>query len=241
MLSGIGPKDVLAEFDLEVMNELPVGEKLKDHSMFFNLVFRSNRTALFKTVKDNLKAYIRGETLLTNPIGCEYIGYIHTKTPGQGTPDIGFILTSPPSGTVSDPAYSNVNYGFAEVFRNYNSLTDSNLRVILLNPKSTGSVSLQSNSPLDFPIIDNNFLSDDENNDIEAMYQGVKFLLNLTETEASRSIIATYIGNQLGYEEYRRKSRQRVLILCFEKYFYLIFPSSGYYQNGSHAQRFCGE
>ncbi|KAG5872192.1 hypothetical protein JTB14_026243 [Gonioctena quinquepunctata] len=215
MLSGIGPRDVLRKFHIEVKNELPVGKNLKDHPMLLNLVFRSNRTAPFKTLKDNLRAYIRGETPLTNSIGCEYIGFINTKTPGQGIPDIEFILSSPPLGILSDPeVYYNVNNGFAEVFRNYNTLTDFSLFVILLNPKSTGWVSLQSDSPLDFPIINNNFLSDDENNDIETMYQGVKFLLSLTETEAFRSINATYIGNQLGCEEYRKRRADREYWYC---------------------------
>ncbi|KAG5877050.1 hypothetical protein JTB14_029378 [Gonioctena quinquepunctata] len=215
MLSGIGPRDELTKFGIEIKNELPVGKKLEDHPLFFNLVFRSNRTAPFKTLRENLKAYIRGETPLTNALGCDYIGFFNTKTPGKGVPNLEFILTSPPLGTLSSPEnFFNVNDDFARVFRSYNTLTDFVLYMILLKPKSTGSISLQSNSPLDFPIIDNNFLSDAKNDDIERMYQGVKFLLSFTETEAFRSINATFIGNQLGCEKYLKERSDRNYWYC---------------------------
>lgn len=38
MLSGIGPKDELAKFDIEIRKELPVGQNLFDH-LVINLVF----------------------------------------------------------------------------------------------------------------------------------------------------------------------------------------------------------
>ena len=59
--------------------------------------------------------------------------------------------------------------------------------VVLLHPKSRGTVKLQSKDPLNFPDIDTNYLSDAENYDIETIYKGVQYLLKLNNTEALRN------------------------------------------------------
>lgn len=52
--------------------------------------------------------------------------------------------------------------------------------------KSNGTVKLKSANPFDYPLIDPNFLSTDE--DIEAVYEGIQLLLKIIQTEKFRSM-----------------------------------------------------
>ncbi|XP_023027366.2 glucose dehydrogenase [FAD, quinone] isoform X2 [Leptinotarsa decemlineata] len=222
MLSGIGPKEELTKHKIEVKNDLPVGRFLKDHPMFINMIFRSNNIAPNRTLRENLKRYVRGETPLTNALGVENVAFINTKTPGRGPPDIELIITPPPLG-VPDKSLSylflNLDEYFSEVYEGYNPLTDFCIYIVLLNPKSVGSVTLQSKNPIDFPVIDLNYFSDPNNEDIETMYRGIKYALSLMNTKAFRDINATFIGNQLGCRDVERNGSEKEYWTCAIKHF----------------------
>nr|XP_023018588.1 glucose dehydrogenase [FAD, quinone]-like [Leptinotarsa decemlineata] len=217
MISGIGPKEELNKHKIEVKNELPVGRHMKDHTMFFNLVFRSNEVAPNKTLRENLERYIKGETPLTNALGVENVAFINTKMPGKGLPDIELITSPPPLGVANklqSILFFNFDSDVSKVFDAYNPLTDFSIYVVLLNPKSIGSVTLQSKNPIDFPVIDLNYFSDPNNEDIETMYQGVKYVLSLSKTRAFRDINATFIGHQLGCEDLKKNGSEREYWYC---------------------------
>ena len=72
-----------------------------------------------------------------------------------------------------------------------NRFHDFVVAVVLLHPKSIGSVKLKSKDPLDFPEINTNYLSDIEDYDIETMYRGIQYLLNLNNTESFKNYQAT--------------------------------------------------
>lgn len=72
-----------------------------------------------------------------------------------------------------------------------NTSTDVSMSLVLLHPKSAGSVTLQSNSPVDKPLIDLNFLSEEE--DLETFYKAIQFLQELNNTETFKSFGAKFI------------------------------------------------
>lgn len=58
--------------------------------------------------------------------------------------------------------------------------------VTVLNQKSSGTVTLKSANPFEYPLINLNYLSDKENRHLETLYQSVQIILKLLETKAFR-------------------------------------------------------
>lgn len=68
---------------------------------------------------------------------------------------------------------------------------------VLQHPKSFGRVELKSNSPLDFPIIDLNYYTDPDNNDLDEMLKAFKYVIKLSKTPLLQSIGSEYISKPL--------------------------------------------
>lgn len=64
------------------------------------------------------------------------------------------------------------------------------MNIELLHPRSRGSVTLASSSPLDFPVIDPNYFSDPEGIDLENVYKGVEVALRFNNTPTFRDLEA---------------------------------------------------
>jgi len=70
-------------------------------------------------------------------------------------------------------------------------VTDVWMIPFLLHPKSRGSLTLKSNSPIDKPIIDQNHLSEFE--DVQKLYEGAQILLDLNKSKAFKAFGAKVI------------------------------------------------
>ncbi|KAG5864029.1 hypothetical protein JTB14_003991 [Gonioctena quinquepunctata] len=110
-----------------------------------------------------------------------------------------------------------------------NMVNDLSFYVMLLYPKSQGSISLSSNSARVFPQNDINFFPDPGREDIETMYQGIRFVLSLTKTEAFRNINATHIDTYPGCEELRDTGSDRDFWYCVIRH----ITSSGHHPTGT--------
>ena len=87
--------------------------------------------------------------------------------------------------------YCRFNSELSDAIKTLNGLHDFLVLVVLLHPQSSGSVKLKSKDPLDFPEINTNYLSDSEGHDMETMYRGLQYVINLNNTEAFRKYQAT--------------------------------------------------
>ncbi|CAG9830416.1 unnamed protein product [Diabrotica balteata] len=210
MLSGIGPKKHLKDLAIPVIADLPaVGQHLLDHPLFVNIYFRTNISTPNNSLKENLQLYLEGKAPLTNGASLEHLAFINVDTITDGEADIEFLNFAPPFGVPGDlKAAYNFQDKFAKQYDNYNPLTDVGILMSLMKPKSHGSVTLKSNNILDFPLIDLNYFSDPKGQDLETMYKGIKYILSLADTEAFKSIGATFISKQPNCEHLKDNDRE---------------------------------
>lgn len=190
MLSGIGPKKHLKELKISVEKDLPVGHNLHDHQTYYALNFRTNYSAPVSSLEELIEDYLNGEGPFTIGGNAEGLGFYQSpleKTPGY--PDLELIIL--PSNNTGDFVQNVMHYD-EETYKNmYGDIDPQNsftLIVILLHPKSRGTLRLKTNNPFDYPEINPEFLSDAEGEDIERMYQGIQIALELLETEAFKNL-----------------------------------------------------
>lgn len=179
-LSGVGREKYLKQFGIPVKKDLAVGENLQDHliiPMFFSF-HRSNVNRL-KTDDiggEMLDLLLRNNGRFTTLGITDLVGYINTVN-GNGYPDIELHHFAYSKESVALKMYLD-KVGFGEEIQN--TLIKESMKselamvfVVLLNPKSSGTVKLKSNDPLEKPLIFANYLHEIE--DWETIIRGVKY------------------------------------------------------------------
>lgn len=194
MLSGIGPQKPLKSLGIPVIQDLPVGKTLREHAAV-PLVFSSNVTA-YESLVDSAKDFVHGKGSFTRPFQYEFVGWMNSPMEkNKDYPDIELLLSN-----ITDSPLSQRFYGWSdETYEALNVKVPNPIviLVVLLHSESNGTIQLRSTSPFDYPLINPNLLSDKENKDIETLYQGIKLVLDLIETEAFRSMNITLALTQL--------------------------------------------
>ncbi|XAY03942.1 putative GMC-type oxidoreductase [Paraconexibacter sp. AEG42_29] len=166
MLSGIGPADALPLFGIEVRQDLPVGQGLKDHCMaLFNWKadYESLMTALTPENVELLQTEGRGP--LSSNIA-EGGGFIRTR-PGLDAPDCQFHVA--PVLFHEEGLGAAVEHGVA-------------FGPGVVKPTSTGSVTLRAPSPYVKPRIQHNYLTTEE--DRATILAGARVALKIAEQDA---------------------------------------------------------
>lgn len=197
-LSGIGRAADLTPWNIPVVKDLAVGHNLQDHVMAI-LFIRVNPDAPCQTVDDILSDcsnyYLTRSGPLTSLGSMSTLGFINTLNTSATYPDIEYIhyrfrksqeymleimqqFGYKDSYTAKIVA-ENVNYEIVLVF------------TTLLNPLSTGTVTLASTDPLVAPKIIPNFLTESE--DVATMIRGIKKLNDLIHTRALTAINASFV------------------------------------------------
>jgi choline dehydrogenase-like flavoprotein len=191
MLSGVGPAADLTALGIDVVVDAPaVGANLQDHLVAF-LIVESEADTLFAAEKPaqivNFLARARG--MLTSNVGEAY-GFVRTQ-PDLDLPDIEIIFAPVPfvHEGLTPPTGHGVTVG-----------------AILLQPESTGRISIVSADPLAKPRIEPAYLTDPEGNDRTAILAGLGICADLLETPALSSVTGTHYfvpegGDDLGREE----------------------------------------
>ena len=196
LLSGVGDSDELRSVDINPVHNLPdVGRNLQDHLVSSVSVDVNDGKSL-----DILKALTRfsewlqkGTGPFAAPGGCTGLAHIHSDIKVDKRPDIQIHMAS-----LSHATDMGLN-----LFDNFNLEEDawkyikphvgveSASNIATLNrPKSRGFIRLKDNNPFSHPIIDPNYLAEEE--DIEAFISGLKFCFKIAETKAFKKIGAKY-------------------------------------------------
>ena len=163
MMSGIGAADHLREHDIPVVKDLPgVGQNLQDH-LDFILSFRSKDRNMLGIgavgglqLTKNIAQWAKdGTGMIASPY--TEVGAFIKSSPSEPCPDLQlhFVIA-----LVDDHARKlHYGYGFS-------------CHVCVLRPKSRGVVALNSTNPMEQPMIDPKFLSDES--DVQKSLAGAK-------------------------------------------------------------------
>ena len=172
LLSGIGPRDELAQHKIEVVHELPgVGQNLQDH-LDYILTYHSKRDdvvglgpkGLAQLAQAGLRWRKDGSGLFASPFAEG--GAFIKSTPDLDKPDLQLHFVV---GIVDDHMRKiHLRYGFS-------------CHVCVLRPCSRGSVGLQSTRADKPPRIDPGFLSDER--DLDVLMKGARQMEAILEAE----------------------------------------------------------
>jgi len=156
MLSGVGPKNHLEEMEIDVVADLPVGEHYQDQ-----LIVPVNYKV--KNPDDSVDHFLAKSMDVLRELFLRYI-YFHTgrfaqpvieafsfepKTEGETVPSLQYLCSTRNFVNCAsvDPEVGGEGFSILSV---------------LLHPKSTGFMRLRSKSPNDKPIIEPNYLSEED-------------------------------------------------------------------------------
>jgi 4-pyridoxate dehydrogenase len=185
MLSGIGDPAMLREHDIATRIELRgVGQNLQDHlSVNINYARREPGPLHHAMRIDRLgvalgDAYLRGQGIASDLPGGA-MAFLRTD-PGAKIPDTQMIFSA---STLNARPYL---WPFKPAFEDGFSA-----RVVLLRPKSRGTVTLASADPLALPLIRQNFLS--EPSDLEKLRNAVRAIQQI----AWRSEMRRFLGSEI--------------------------------------------
>ncbi|XP_067015417.1 glucose dehydrogenase [FAD, quinone] [Anabrus simplex] len=193
MLSGVGPEDHLAYFNIPVIKNLPVGYNLQDHVTTDGLVFALNHTSTAaqpdQRIHDLYKFidYHKGPLSATGPL---QVGvFIKTSYEQEHhVPDIQYSFdTANVNDFLKDP--TDAAETKVEPLSYYDGIM---VRPILLPPKSRGLIGLNKTDPLwGDPLIFPNYFT--ESPDLERMVEGLQLGTALIHTKAMQHIGARIV------------------------------------------------
>lgn len=193
MLSGIGPKEHLQQHNIKTIVDLPVGKNLQDHPY---IPFPLKIQKLSSNVKDEnafldtLYKYVKNEYGSSGNGIFDIIGFFDTKNKTGKYPDIQTHYNLFKRGeNILLPRYLEELLGYesdlAQSIIEANQNSDVLFALsILLNPKSAGQILLRSTDPFDHPIIDANYLADED--DLKTLVRGVRLTHEFMRTKEFR-------------------------------------------------------
>lgn len=198
MLSGIGQEEQMKMHNIPLKKNLAVGENLQDHlivPVFFSF---------HKSTSDSSKADNPLESLIDfhlhnrgshTGIGItDLVGYINTVN-GTGYPDIElhhFEFNKESGGLKLLFEKMDLHADIAKKLYEENKQNEvAMVWVVLINPKSTGKISLNSANPFDKPSIFANYL--DKEDDWQTVLNGVKYQYDQIKTKAFKEHEGTVI------------------------------------------------
>lgn len=195
LCSGIGPKKHLQDLNIEVVSELPVGDNLHDHPRVYGVHFLTNFTFTDRTpTLDSLSQYfIDGYGPLTqSDYSVTFFQSSNVKQTDWPDVQLGLMQSSPAASASSGKATGIKDEIWDQFYKPFANRSQFSISVILLRPKSRGTLRLRSNKANDKPLLDPNYFS--EAQDVETIAEGM--------AEAYRIALSPQL-KKFGVEAYR--------------------------------------
>lgn len=154
----------------------------------------SNASIQIASLREYVEEFLDGKGPFTLRDPDTALGFLKSSLEKiHNYPDIELIMMAPNASLRDGQRVFNWDQDiYNAVFGDTNRATSFLITVINLHQRSVGSVRLNTSSPYDFPLIDDNYLSDPENHDINVIYEGVQFVLQLIQTEPFQRIGASF-------------------------------------------------
>lgn len=117
---------------------------------------------------------------------------------GTGYPDLE-IMMIPANATndFSQRAFRLTDQTYEDVWKYTNRAQTYVYYIVALHAESVGTVRLKNKDPFAYPLIDNRFLSDPRDRDIEVLYEGIQLALKLSYTRPMREMGSTLQGHPM--------------------------------------------
>uniref|UniRef100_A0A2M4ALF8 Putative glucose dehydrogenase fad quinone n=1 Tax=Anopheles triannulatus TaxID=58253 RepID=A0A2M4ALF8_9DIPT len=193
--SGIGPRSLLAQVNIPVVADLPVGENLQDH-LFVPLLFKFHKTTgeNYDTPRELAKNFFQYLMDRSGPMAghgvTNLIGFVNTLNPSDPFPDIQYHFFQFEKGSGKLLVFSEaVGYNDEISQSMLEAGTEADVvmaLVVLLNPKSRGRVTLETREFNEFnpPKIVSGYLEHED--DVAAVVRGIRRILKLVDTGTFR-------------------------------------------------------
>lgn len=205
MLSGIGPKKHLDKLKIPIAADLPVGSHLQDHMAVVSSEYLLKEPIAITEFKvrsfwTSMDYFLFGTGYLSSPCFVEGTAFFQSKTQpkDEKRPQIQLhllntVLGNSPNLVQNFVQLSNLDPKIAEhLHGNLDLKNGLTLLPVLLHPKSSGTVRLQSSDPKDRPVIDLNALSHPD--DVKTLIEGIRYAERLSGTNMLRLLGAQLLG-----------------------------------------------
>ncbi|XP_023312559.1 glucose dehydrogenase [FAD, quinone]-like [Anoplophora glabripennis] len=147
MVSGIIPGEHLKEFGIPLVQNLEVGSALSDHVQTYGLTFSSNLSEPVQTLREQIKDYLAGVGLLSQPLNRQVLGYYQTYVemiPNYQDLEISFYFSNATTFTLNK--LQRWKESVSEAIEGVDSSSSFSMYPTLLHLKSTGTLRLKSAS-----------------------------------------------------------------------------------------------
>ena len=207
MLSGVGEREQLAHHGIDVVADVPeVGQNLMDH-LAVPMGFDVPHDSLLAAEKplELVNYLLRRRGMLTSNVGEAY-GFVRSR-PELDVPDLELIFAPAPffDEGIGDP------YDRHAVA----------MGPILVKPRSRGSITLRSPEPLDKPVIDPRYLSDDAGADRAALMSGLQMSARIARSAALNGVFGS-IARPLGATSLDEETYERAINECSQTLYHPV-------------------
>ena len=204
MLSGIGPEKHLHDMGIPIKADLPVGQNLQDHEMVLMFTKINSSIGITENVRESLwtrfKYSIFGKgPLSTSSLDGNGFFYADPSKRGKGSADIQFIFLS----INPDTNFYNFRDDVAkELMAKHPNEDGFMTAVITTHPKSTGTITLSSRDPFDYPLLDPQYLADQS--DIQNFISAIRIWEKFIETPTMQGLGAKVDRMKLSFCSHHR-------------------------------------
>ena len=188
MLSGIGQADHLAEFGIEMVADLPVGQNLQDHQF----VFMNTKINASIGITDDLKNSIwsklkyhlfgKGPLTLSAGDGSAFL-YLDKSNRGKRSVELQIVFFS----SLVDDNKFNFKQELVDEYMSFDDNSHGVATVLVsTRPRFRGELKLKSKDPFDYPSMNPKYLSNLE--DIKDLISGIKIWEKIMKTPTFQSM-----------------------------------------------------
>ncbi|KAI3113255.1 CAZyme family AA3 [Penicillium roqueforti] len=197
LYSGVGPKDVLSAAGVDLVSELPgVGQHLQDHfsatvkwssnvdtagSIFYD-GDKDRNNPKFLTYIDSAVAYVNSTAMYgskVNEYDSKFLDSIDQYSPNT-TYDDGVVTGYKAICNTTSNIFKGPTGQIELLFMNSDGNGDIGITAALQHPFSHGRIYINSSDPMDYPVIDPNYLNNPA--DSEILLAGIKLARQIGET-----------------------------------------------------------